>query len=36
MNEKPQLKQSMQEELIRTAQNAHWQASAVGDQNVVR
>ena len=34
MEAKPQLEQSMQEEQIRTALNAHWHASAVGDANV--
>ena len=33
MKAKPQLKQSMQEEQIRTALNTHWHASAVGDAN---
>jgi hypothetical protein len=33
MEAKPQLEQSMQEEQIRTALNAHWHASAVGDLN---
>ena len=33
MKAKPQLKQSMQEEQIRTALNCHWHASAVGDAN---
>ncbi len=30
---KPQLEQTMQEEQICTALNAHWHASAVGDAN---
>jgi ketosteroid isomerase-like protein len=33
MKAKPQLEQSMQEEQIRAALNAHWHASAVGDAN---
>ena len=33
MNGKPQLEQSTQEEQIRTALNAHWQASAAEDAN---
>ena len=33
MKAKPQLKQSMQEEQIRTALNTHWHASDVGDAN---
>src|SRR4029077_12660677 len=33
MKAKPQLEQSMREEQIRTALNAHWHASAVGDAN---
>ena len=33
MEAKPQLEQTMQEEQIRTALNAHWHASAVGDAN---
>jgi hypothetical protein len=33
MEAKPRLKQTMQEEQIRTALNAHWHASAVGDAN---
>ena len=33
MKAKSQLEQSMQEEQIRTALNAHWHASAVGDAN---
>ena len=33
MNPKPHLEQSMQEEQIREALNAHWQASAAGDAN---
>ena len=33
MKEKPQLEQSMQEEQIHTALNAHWHASAAGDAN---
>ena len=33
MEAKPQLGQSMQEEQIRAALNAHWHASAAGDAN---
>jgi hypothetical protein len=33
MKAKPQLEQSMQEEQIRKALNAHWHASAVDDAN---
>ena len=33
MKAKPQQEQSMQEEQIRTALNAHWHASAAGDAN---
>ncbi len=33
MKAKPQLEQSTREEQIRTALNAHWHASAVGDAN---
>lgn len=33
MEAKPQLKQATQEEQIRTALDAHWQASAAGDAN---
>ena len=33
MKAEPQPEQSMQEEQIRTALNAHWHASAVGDAN---
>jgi len=33
MKAKPQLEQSMQEEQIRAALNAHWNASAAGDAN---
>ena len=33
MKAKTQLEQSMQEEQIRAALNAHWHASAVGDAN---
>jgi hypothetical protein len=33
MEPRPQLKQSMQEEQIRAALNAHWHASAVGGAN---
>jgi hypothetical protein len=33
INAKPQPEQSMQEKQIRTALNAHWHASAVGDAN---
>src|SRR6201993_4931736 len=33
MKAKPPLEQPMQEEQIRTALNAHWQASAAGDAN---
>ena len=33
MTLKPELEQSTQEQQIRTALNAHWHASAVGDAN---
>ena len=33
MEAKPQLEQSMQEQQIRAALNAHWHAAAVGDAN---
>jgi hypothetical protein len=33
MKAKTQLEQSMQEEQIRAALNAHWHASAAGDAN---
>jgi hypothetical protein len=33
MEAEPQLKQSMPEEQIRSALDAHWHASAVGDAN---